>query len=493
MTCAIYIRKSREDKSKPSHRLTVQREQLPAHARNQGWAVEIYDDGHASAARGKAADLVERGRLERDIRAGRIQVVLCIELSRLSRDDSLQDYVAWLHLCSQHRVRLATPSRILDPGQHSDWMLLLMEGGFSSVEMRVLQARMKEGRAEAHRAGKYLSGNPPIPYRYDKGQGGLVVDPEQLPIFRRMMALIETMPAKQVATKTGIPHITVRRAIADDRLLFYRGLRIDPATGETIPGQWPAVIDADQAARIRAGRINKRSGYHRAEHAALLSNLGVLICGYCGRHYRAGVTGRTRSDGTRAAYYGCPGKDHRECPPSRMFQQHIIDLAVITNLTGTVARLEELRTLWQIQQAKTDPAATLVDLDQQERTLRQKKQRLVAAIADGIINWTDAKAQSAAIESHLAEIAGQRQTINQTQADPPDWDAIGDLAQNWPLLTPHEQRQIVRSTIEQIQIYAGYLIITYRFPRNPDGSPTSRVHLPPPTKPGRKSKRTTGS
>ena len=87
----------------------------------------------------------------------------------------MQDYVAWLHLCSQHQVKLATPSRILDPVQHSDWMLLLMEGGFSSVEMKVLQARMAEGRVEAYRAGKYLAGNPPIPYRYDGGIGGLVV------------------------------------------------------------------------------------------------------------------------------------------------------------------------------------------------------------------------------------------------------------------------------------------------------------------------------
>lgn len=36
MNAAIYIRKSREDKDKHAHRLTVQREQLPAHALAQG-------------------------------------------------------------------------------------------------------------------------------------------------------------------------------------------------------------------------------------------------------------------------------------------------------------------------------------------------------------------------------------------------------------------------------------------------------------------------
>ncbi|MEA3545743.1 MAG: recombinase family protein, partial [Thermodesulfobacteriota bacterium] len=145
MNAAIYIRKSREDKSKPSHRLTVQRQQLPAYAQSQGWTPTVYDDGHASAARGKTEDLAQRNQLETDIKSGKIQIILTIELSRLSRDDSMQDYTSWLHLCSQNNVKLATMSRTLDPAQHSDWMLLLMEGGFSSVEMKVLQGRMAEG------------------------------------------------------------------------------------------------------------------------------------------------------------------------------------------------------------------------------------------------------------------------------------------------------------------------------------------------------------
>lgn len=93
---AVYIRKSREDKTKPGYRLSLQRRQLPAHAGSQGWHAAIYDDGHASAARGKIEDFKERSRLKADIRANKIDIVVVIGLSRLSRDDSLQDYVAWL-------------------------------------------------------------------------------------------------------------------------------------------------------------------------------------------------------------------------------------------------------------------------------------------------------------------------------------------------------------------------------------------------------------
>ncbi len=73
-TTAIYIRKSREDKTKPAHRLNIQRKQLPEYAKAQGWNPVIYDDGHASAARGKTADLEQRSRLEADILAGKINI-----------------------------------------------------------------------------------------------------------------------------------------------------------------------------------------------------------------------------------------------------------------------------------------------------------------------------------------------------------------------------------------------------------------------------------
>lgn len=232
MNCAIYIRKSRKDKSKPAHRLNVQRQQLPAYAKAQGWQPIVYDDGHASAARGKTEDLKQRSRLEADIRDGKINIILTIELSRLSRDDSMQDYTAWLHLCSQHQIKLATMSRTLDPAQHSDWMLLLMEGGFSSVEMKMLQARMKEGRAEAFRAGKYLSGNPPLPYVYDKQLGGLRIDQDQLKEAETILTMAETMSVHRIVKKTGKPEITIRRMISDDRQRTARSpppeLGIDP-------------------------------------------------------------------------------------------------------------------------------------------------------------------------------------------------------------------------------------------------------------------------
>ena len=487
--CAVYIRKSREEKDRPSHRLTVQREQLPAHARAQGWQVESYDDGHASAARGKTEDLKQRNRLEADIKTGRVNIILTIELSRLSRDDSLQDYVGWLHLCSQHNVKLATLSRILDPSQHSDWMLLLMEGGFSSVEMKVLQGRMKEGRVEAFRAGKWLGGTPPAPYIYR--DGSLQVDQDLLRHMQTLWTLAETNSARAIAKELNMPEIAVRRAIADDRLLLYQALRTDPESDQLIRCDWQPVMDSDQAARIRSGRRTRRKtpGAKRTA-VSLLSNLELVYCGFCGRTVKTWNNSKTKRDGSRVDYYGCQVKNDRHaCPQSRMITQTELDERVINNIFRTMAKVDKLKQAWQISQEQGSVPTELKELDRAEQEANAQKTRLVDAVADGLLSSGDVKSKRAELETTLARISTRRQSLLSQMAAPPDWEDLLTDRADFDLLTLEEKREFITSVLTRLDVYAGHAILTYRFPRNPKGDPTSRINLDPPKRPHPKNDR----
>lgn len=479
MTAAIYIRKSREDKTKPAHRLTAQRQQLPAHARAQGWTPIVYDDGYASAARGKTEDLTERSRLESDVRAGKIDIILTIELSRLSRDDSMQDYTAWLHLCGQHGVKLATLSRVLDPAQHSDWMLLLMEGGFSSVEMRVLQARMAEGRAEAIRAGKYISGRPPRPYINDKG-GQLTIDPDQLETVQQILTLAETNSVHRIAKLIDLPEITIRRTISDERLLFYQGKRLDPDTGTEVDAQWPAIIDDDQAQRIRAARRTRKPYSKTRESGGLLSNLdGLLQCGYCNHTAKAWRNSRTKKDGTRNNYYGCS----HSCGKSRLVQQDVVDTRVITNLLGTLSNIDALRDAWQHYKNSGDVSIKQLDaLEREVQDLTTKKQRLIAAISEGVITFADAKQSRQQIEAALGSIHQRRTQIIGSRQPEPKWDELQINSEEWDALSQPEQRKLLKLNLRRVTLYYSYAIIEYTYPRDTKGSHIARIHLPEPYK-----------
>ncbi len=482
--CAIYIRKSREEKDKPSQRLTVQREQLPAYAKGQGWSHTIYDDGHASAAQGKTESLKERGRLEADIRAGKVNIILTIELSRLSRDDSLQDYVAWLDLCSRNKVRLATMSRTLDPAQHSDWMLLLMEGGFSSVEMRVLKARMNEGWQQAWRAGKWLGGTPPPPYTYDLATSRPVIDPEQLPRMQQLWKMAETMSAKSIAETLGMPEIAVRRSISDERLLIFQAKRIDSDNLVSIPCDWEPCLDAEQAMKIRAGRRSRKNlRGARSAYSSLLSALGVVYCGYCGNPVKTWKGNYTKMDGSVTEFYGCNRISTTACDKSIMVRQDVLNQLLTENLINTLENTDHLKEYWAIAQGDVDPEKEIAALIKQERQEEGRKQRLIAAISEGVIDFADAKSQITEINNSIQGIKDGRKSIIERQAARFDFSAIAITRDEFIGMDRSHQRDIIKTAINRVTLYNSYAVVTYHFPRTPSGNCTSRLKLPPQQRP----------
>jgi DNA invertase Pin-like site-specific DNA recombinase len=475
---AIYIRKSREDKDKPSHRLIVQREQLPAYATAQGWLYTIYDDGHASAARGKTDDLKERSRLEADIHAGTIERIICIELSRLSRDDSLQDYVAWLHLCAERGVKLATLSRSLDPSQHSDWMLLLMEGGFSSVEMKVLKGRMKEGHDQAWRAGKFMGGTPPPPYIYDHAAGRPVIDPRQLSRMRKLWQMAETTSAKKIAETLGMPEIAVRRALADERLEFYQAKRKDPATGEIIICDWDPCINAEQALRIRSGRRSRKPPDSKAAFGGLLSAMQILYCGHCDFTAKVWHNSKTRADGSRIDYYGCRSRGTRDkCPQSRLIRQDVADPIVIEVFCDTMENMETIQELWRNERENSDKGGELEDVLTRLQADEARKKRLVNAIAEGIIDFADARKQITEITGRIETLQKQRQELMMNEMTPA-WEELQMTREEFNSLTVIEQRAILQLAIKRIRLYHHRIEITFHFPIASNGARSRSIELP---------------
>jgi hypothetical protein len=276
--------------------------------------------------------------------------------------------------------------------------------------------------------------------------------------------------------------------IADDRLLMYQALRRDPETGDTIKGEWPAVITEQQADQIKAGRVERRHGLKRRHAAGILSNLGIFICGHCGKAVRSWKNGKARKDGTRLDYYGCKSKDAKSvCKPSRMIPQHIVDHLLINNLTNTLKNIDQLKTAWHKSQTNNDVTQQLKQLNKAETEHKQKVDRIVSAITEGVISNNDAKLQRLQIENKLSEIRQKRSSLLRQMQEEPTWENIALTKAEIENLTFDELRTLVRATIERIDLYNKTMFITYRFPRNPKGDTTAQVKLPD-KKPGGGSK-----
>jgi len=482
--CAIYIRKSRKDKDKRSARLEAQREELPAYASSMGWNYEVYDEGYRSAARGKIAGLVERARMEADIRAGKIGVVLTIEISRLSRDDTNQDFSAFSALCRDNQVLLAVPGQIIDLNNSDQWALSSMGGVLSSAEMQKFKERTANGRSKNFRDGKWLGGITPPPYKYDYEKSVPVIDPEQLPRMKEIWRLSLTLSAKAIAEMLGLPEINVRRALTDRRLLYYQAKRIDN-TGNEILCEWEPVMTAEEAALIIAARRTRRSNGNKLAYGALLSALKILRCGYCGNTAKTFQGKRTKA-GERHDYYACQRKNGQTCPESRMVKQASFNTIVSTNLLNTLSDIEALKHYWLASQDVENPEKELATLSKQATKLEAQKKNLVDMVANGGLDFADVKAKKAEIEAGLTLISERRREIFTRQDIMPGFDALEITPDDWWDFEIDDQREIISEAIERIDLYATYAIITYKFPKSESGDRTSRVRLPELDKPKKK-------
>ena len=489
MRAGIYIRKSRKDTGKDSCRLQAQRIDLPQYAMAQGWSYEIYDDGYASASKDNVANLRERSRLESDIRAGKIGIVLVIEISRLSRDESMEDFASWIALCADHGARIATPSRVINPAIPSEWMMLVMEGGMSSTEMKVLKTRMSEGRSKALALGKFPGGTPPRPYVLDKAKGKLVVDQESLAEMKRLWALAETHSAKAIAEELILPEIAVRRMLSDARLDFYQAIRrLD--NGEMVTCEWDPVMSAEQAARIRAARRTRKTNGNRRMVSSLLSGMGLLVCGYCDKTVKTWTNSKIRKDGTRIDYYGCQKKNREHaCKKARLIAQPQLDERVIINVFNTITCLEGLMRSWAANRQTPTHAEQTKRLRNDETAVRQELARLMEACAKGVYQLGEIASMKKRLESKLAHIATELVAIEARQATPPDWDALLLTRPEFDHLDLIDQRRFLSLVLENIRLFDSYAMLTYKFPRSEDGDCTSRIQLPPPSRKKEKTRR----
>jgi hypothetical protein len=166
-----------------------------------------------------------------------------------------EDYIFWFNLCAAHGVKIATPDRVFDPNEHSDWIEALDEAGFDFEEKENLCRERDRKRDEGSLYWKEsLVDNPPLPYVYEASLGGLTIDFEQLETMEKVWTLAERYSITEIAERVGQPLSIIRRSLSVERLLFYQGLWLNPETGELQKGQWPALMSADQAGHILANR-----------------------------------------------------------------------------------------------------------------------------------------------------------------------------------------------------------------------------------------------
>ncbi|HYU12674.1 MAG TPA: recombinase family protein [Stellaceae bacterium] len=192
LRCAIYTRKSSEEGLEQAfNSLHAQREACEAYIKSQrheGWTclVQAYDDGGLSGA---TMDRPALQQLLANIQAGKIDVVVCYKVDRLTR--SLADFAKIVEIFDQRGVSFVSVTQQFNTTTSMGRLTLNVLLSFAQFEREVTGERIRDKIAASKRKGMWMGGVPPLGYRA-RDHKLTIIDSEAETvrhIFRRYAAL----------------------------------------------------------------------------------------------------------------------------------------------------------------------------------------------------------------------------------------------------------------------------------------------------------------
>ena len=206
---ALYIRLSREDETDgPSDSVSNQRAMLEDFARQRGVPVAgLYvDDGWS----GTSFDRPEFRRMLRDIEAGRVNMVITKDLSRLGRDYIMTGHYMERYF-PEHRVRYISLLDGIDTGVDSSANEITpFRAIMNDMYAKDISKKISSVKRDKQRKGLFIGGKPVYGYQMHPAEKNkIVVDEGAASVVRRIFRLaLEGLSCRQIAAQLnaeGIP------------------------------------------------------------------------------------------------------------------------------------------------------------------------------------------------------------------------------------------------------------------------------------------------
>lgn len=496
---AIYARVS-SAAQRDRHTIENQLRTLPEYARAQAWTVTgTYVDDGRSAKAGKLDARDGFARLVADAEAGAFDVLLVVDIDRLTRTDSLEERARILGPFQRRGIQIVTPTGgALDLRTFLGELYVTMQALVAAEENRKRAERIKAGKLRAIAEGRKPAGPTPFGLAYDRATGAWSIDEPCAAVVREMF---DRVVAGEACS-----------AIADD--LHARGApsprgswsrhKVWQLIRSSHPrGVWaadkrrrltmavPRIVDdetwyAAEAALVAHGK----RGLRRARHVYLLE--GLARCGACGCPIAIrSATPDGRRPRVQPAAYVCRARKgvRRDDPPCRAPILPVADVdarvwtAVVDELASedfaaAVARRREEQAADRRDWA-ADVAAHRAHLGRLERT----EAGVLARYRRGTISGGALDLELAAIGRERAAV--QRQLATAERADRATTAPAGDLAGYLADLrglaataAPEERQRLVRALVRAARLVGDRVHLTLAVAAAPAAARASLAVVP---------------
>lgn len=464
---AIYARVS-SAKQRDTHTIESQLLVLRRHVREQGWilAGEYTDDGR-SAKTGKLEAREAFARLVRDANAGLFDVLLVVDVDRLTRTEDMRERAEILGPFQAAGVRIVTPT-----GGELDLRTLLGElyvtlhAIVAAAENKKRSERIKAGKVRAIAEGRKPAGPTPYGWLYVRETGTWFVHEVCGPVVREIFARViagEACPA--IAEDLQRRNLEAPGGGAWTRQKVWRIVRARRYVGEWTVDKLrrqsvavPPIIDEATwyDAQDKLIEHGKR-GIVKSRHVYLLE--GLATCAECGAPIaiRSATTNSKRTNGnpSPAAYVCRARKLERSCS-ARIAKVADLDDRLWAKISLALESPELAADLERAAEARSaDQAAWRADADGYRARIATAKDRraaLVARFQRGLLDEAEldvALAASArevrALEQQLTDAESNGRGDDVAPVDVRRWVAeLRELARTASL---EERRQIVRALV----------------------------------------------
>lgn len=482
----IYVRVSTERQVQEGYSISAQKENLTNFAKNHNFKIrDIYADEGISGK--NIEDRSDVKRLIKDIKNGKIDVVLLQRFDRLTR--SISDTQEFINLFKEFNVDVWSISDggIVDITSSNGRFMTLLKGLFGQHERELTAERIKDAFGRKAREGYTLCcGCAPYGYRREKGNKVIIIKQDEAKVIRRIFkmyadgtsftAIAKTLTAEGIPTKRAKQTINIKK----------NGNIVDT---KTFVGVWsPKLIRLILSNPVYIGKVRYgigRKDYHigNGHHKPIISEkmwnkvqdkiakietklhtnrpkddvyfCGTLICGVCGKKLTTSRTnGRLRKDGTRNLFnaYRCVNQEKKICN-ARYVSHMKTEEAFIEYLENNIAEFDSVEDI-VIKTEDTD----IEEINDIKRllTIKKAKQKEVMNlfIAEKI-DYNQFKYMSEELENIIKINKTKLSRLEQNYTKKPNINKAEIskyIVDHWKLLTDKEKLNFLNEFIKSITI-----------------------------------------
>lgn len=505
---ALYIRLSKEDENEgPSGSVTNQQSLLHAFVREH--RLDVYDTYIDDGWSGTSFDRPGFQRMLRDIEAGKVNMVITKDLSRLGRD-----YIMTGHYMERYfpekRVRYISLLDGVDTGIESSANdITPFRAIMNDMYAKDISKKIKSVKHDKQRKGEFIGGKPMYGYRmHPSEKNRIVIDEDAAPVVRRIFAMaLAGTSCRQIAVRLNEEGVLSPAAYAGLTLSCHgpysgqwsseritamlknetyignmvqgRTARISYKTKKCLrrqPEQWVVVehtheplIDPETFRKVQL-MVNSRRNTRSRTYDFLLK--GLIFCHECG--YPLAVMNRRNAAGEDRLFFVC--RTYQRFTKAGVCSCHSIKEQTVTE--AVIERTREVCEAYLNPERLRPIAAAAVAasgrVDGREEELSALHARIDSMTAhldrmymdrlNGLLADVDferlygrIKAERTALEEKLRELEAQKKT------PVPVEDRAWELVQQF-LHRAFTSRELLVSLIERIELTESKeIIIRFRF------------------------------